>query len=195
MEFVVILIVIAILLISVISYFYIYHDLSGSHYANYISTLTLIGSIVLAIIFFYQYKVSNDQTQDIKTKELIKELQADQIDFEQLFMKYYPYLSRLYKEIYSDDSLQDYQFTNKQIVDRNFYEAHMCGIMFQIIENIYLHNIKDKQDYNGIDNPRNAAWIHKWKSWFKSSIVSKYWQNKKHYFGSDTQQFIETNLI
>lgn len=195
MDISVVLIILMLISILIASYFFVFYDLSSSHYANYISTLTLVGTIIAAIIFIYQYKQVNEQSSNDKTKKMTRQLQTDMIDFENTFMQHYLYLSRLYQQMYQDnDALRKSSHINlskDQMLERDYYEVHMCTIMFQIIENIYLSNLKDQDDLN---NPQNIAWINKWKSWFKSQIVREQWNYRKKFFGSDTQKFID-NII
>lgn len=190
-----VIIILFILMLS-ISYFYFFGDLSGSHYANYISTLALIGTLVVAISFIYQYKQANDTARSDKIREYTRELQAYWIDLEKIFMDKYPYLSRLYQQINQNNlplqTLTSDTFAENQINKIKFFEIHMCSIMFQIIENVYLENFQEPNDFN---DPINIAWINKWKSWFKSNIVREQWSQKKNFFSVNTQKFIDGYIL
>lgn len=188
-------IILTILAVIFISYLYLFDDLSGSHYENYISTLILIGTMVAAVVFIYQYKQANDESRSDQIREYVRELRTNLIDFEKLFMEKYPYLSRLYQQIYQNNvTLQGLSpnLTGDQIRERSSYETHMCAIMFQIIENVYLENFREIDSFN---NPINVAWINKWKSWFKSEIVREQWYYRKYFLSLDTQKFIEKNIL
>ena len=101
---IIILIIVTILGMGIISYFYIFGDLSGSHYGNYISTLTLTATLIGAIMLLYQYSQATQQTNMTTLNSTVQELQTDWINLEQQFMLNFPYLSRLYQQIYPDRS-------------------------------------------------------------------------------------------
>ena len=171
-----------------ISYFYKYGDLSGSHYANYINTLALVGTILAATAFIYQYTAANNLARSDKLREYIRELREYIIDFEKMFIDKYPSLSRLYQQIYSD--IPSHNFNNIS-EEANSYETHVCAIMFQIIENVYLENFQTPDSYQ---DAINIAWINKWKSWFKSDIVKEQWKYRRHFYTTNTQKFIDNQL-
>ena len=197
MNTMVILLISLLVALSIVTYLYMFHDLSGSHNANFISTLTLIGTMVGAIIFIYQYNQSKNAEAASRLNVTIAELQSDWIDLETMFITNYPYLNRLYDQIYPNNRILSESHatltTNEEIDKRDVFEVHMSTILFQIVENIYLQNIKSDQ-YRG-SNPQNLAWINKFVSWFKSPILREQWQFRKKFYGSDTQQFVDTVLL
>lgn len=194
MDLTIFMIGVMIFAVIIATYLYAFKDIGSKHYANYISTLTLIGTAIAAIIFIYQYEQAKKQERTDKKREVAQELQNYWVELEKMFMDHYPYLTRLYQQIYpSDTPLQgtSIMLSEEQMKTRKFFEIHMCTILFQTIENIYL------LDFKGGDftDSHNIAWINKWRSWFKSPIVREQWSYRKQYIGQDTQNFIENYLL
>jgi len=178
-----------------VTYLYFYKDISSSGYSNYIISLTFLATFFPLIILIYQYQENNSELEKQKSKDVIRQMEADTISFEMMFIKHYPYLARLYQQIYPSrhvGSISLPSLTPEQMKQRDFFEIHMCSIMFQYIENTLL----TFNGYNLIDDDHQfAEWVLNWRSWFQSDIVKTQWENVKQYYGENTQDFIEQNII
>jgi len=181
---------------TLVSYLYFYKNIGSSNYANYIHSLTFLATLFPLIIIIYEYQENNAELDKQKIQDIIRNMENDSITFENLFMNHYPYLARLYQQIYSDNYLANNlpipSLSADDIKKRNFYEMHVCSIMFQYIENTLLtrnaYQIK-------FDDPQFKEWVLNWKTWFQSVIVQEQWNSMKKYYGKDTQDFINYYIV
>ena len=167
------LIILTIISILIASYFYLYRDISSSNYANYVNTLVLIGTIIIVIILIHQFKKENESFDNKK-----EDVQNTYADIEKTFMQNYPYLERLYQQMYPDDEIKlNFNLSSEEeLRKRDAMENHMCNIIFYTIQNVIRN-----------DTNNNSSSHHNiWKSWFRSEILRKQWYLMKHNFDQDT---------
>jgi len=190
--------IVTIMIIAVIyvSYLYFYTDISSPGYANFMLTLTFLATFFPLIILVYQYQENNAELEKQKNQDIIRNLESDTVSFETLFITHYPYLARLYQQIYSSNQLISNlklpQLNENDAIRRDFYEVHMCSIMFQYIENTLLTFNAYKISF---DDPQFREWIFNWQNWFKSPIVYSQWQNMRNLYGTNTANFVEKYII
>jgi len=191
-------IILSVMLLSftLVSYLYFYKNIGSSNYANYIHSLTFLATLFPLIIIIYEYQENNAELDKQKIQDIIRNMENDSITFENLFMNHYPYLARLYQQIYSDNKLANDlplpSLSADDIKKRNFYETHVCSIMFQYIENTLLTRSAYQIKF---DDPQFKEWVLNWKTWFQSVIVQEQWNSMKRYYGKDTQDFINYYIV
>jgi len=184
-----------VLAIVFVSYLYFYADISSPNYANYVASLIFLATFFPLIILIYQYQENNNELEKEKSKDVVRNLENDSINLEMLFMTHYPYLAKLYQQIYHSDITSQLQLptlTPDETKRQKFYEMHVCSILFQYIENTLLTS----NAYNiSPDDPQSVEWILNWQTWFQSDIVRSAWTDIHKFYGKNTQDFIDEYIL
>jgi hypothetical protein len=151
-----------------------------------VSGFTSIISTCSIFILFFSFIDGVNSRKD-ESKKKIKESNNDNwMKLEHMFKEEYPYLTKLYREIYSaNKNIPQCHEYEKDISKSRMKEQHACQIMYQIIEDI----IDTKCDI-----PINQSWQNVFSSWSKSNIFKHNWKYSKHFYEPTTQKFVD-NLI
>lgn len=173
-------------------YFWKNSDIVNSmKFMNYWEMLSAIGVIAGFFAIYVEYTKSLEQTALEQQQLFTQQMQANWIDLEKYFVTSYPYLTRLYQQIYDKNPTimnPPLKWTPKEYHKMRMYEIHTCSILFQIIENIVAsssHLLQYEID----------EWIVAWRSWFKSPIVREQWKYMRSYYNIKTQGFIDSCLL
>jgi c-di-AMP phosphodiesterase-like protein len=136
---------------------------------NYITILSVIVAILSYIIQHKQHLKSEEE-------RYVKQVKSNWTDIEKMFMDNYPYLNRLYKQIYSYDdrlkNISDPLITEEVIVKEN----HMAVILIQVIDNLV----------------QSDTWDEVFKEWFKSPILREVWKSRKKFYNEETVKYIDS---
>jgi hypothetical protein len=171
---------------------YMKYNTGNLKYSNYIKTLPLVGILISLGGLIYQN--NNIEREDNLTisSQYLDHLGNDWFTLESTFLQYYPYSARLYKQMYPELPLSVVSMTSREDeIKRSYVEIHICSIIYQLIENIYII-VTEKRDWN---DPRSQEWLTVWKKWFSSPIVRENWKYMKQYYGSDVREIIDANIM
>lgn len=184
---------VAILLVLITTMFWCNFDLAGTtQMGNYWQMLSAMAVIMGVGAIIMQYIDSNHQREYEQQQTFISQTESHWIELEKYFAQNYPYLARLYQQIYSGNkTLRGLpKGLNKDEMEKVVaFEQHTASILFQIIENIYvfLSSPLGSSEYCG--------WLNVWKSWFKSPIVLQQWHQTRSFYNQQTQNFIDYCII
>jgi hypothetical protein len=157
-------------------------------FSHFCTTLSLLGIILGFTVLALDYcKVAEDKNTELQNIK-VKECQTNWIELEKLFIANYPYLDRLYGQIYpSHPDMKD--ITLKLSPDEwrkvRILEVHVCSILFQSIENICIY----------AEPTQMVELIKVWRSWFQSQIVRRQWSVMREFCTPSTQLWIDQHVM
>jgi len=106
------------------------------------------------------------------------------VNIEGMFRSEYPYLQKLYSEIYSSNpGIVVPELTKDQHLEATAKEQQACQILLQSIENIILTRT--------VSETHDSGWYNIFKSWLRSPTVREAWNNSKMFYNRQTGRFIE----
>jgi hypothetical protein len=118
---------------------------------------------------------------------------------------FFLYPLRMYKELYGDiPELQKIQdppefdptspkYDPKEDAKRIMYEISSALIIFGDIAGAYNSLNAISSDWK--DDPFLTVWVHRWESWFQSTLLRHYWNRLKTHYTPMTQKFIDDYII
>ncbi len=159
-------------------------------FMKYFNILSIFSTMAFIVSFMLSVQQNDKAAQrrvkdedDRKAAEFTVETEKNWIDLEKLFNDNYPYLSGLYKELYSDNlNLITPVLTNDQKIEASVKQQHVCNILFQIIENILSTN----KDLGGL----GWGWEKIFQSWSKSPTFQSNWNYSKAFYNPITEAYI-----
>jgi hypothetical protein len=157
-------------------------------FSNFCTTLSFLGIILGFTVMALDYCKDRDhmEKEDLNTK--VKECQTNWIELEKLFISQYPYLDRLYGQMYpSHPEMKDIKLklTDDEWRKVRVLEVHVCSILFQCIENICTYG----------DPDHLHEWVLVWKSWFQSKIVRRQWSVMRQFYTQSTQLWVDQHIM
>lgn len=158
-------------------------------YLSNFSVMTALIGFILSQINAIETRKSDEKSQFNKQQE------SGYVEIEKLFLKYYPELFPLYKEMnYANTWVQKFPIPkNIDPVKRAQYETNMFNIITQKIENI-LMEMNSIEEFQKL--PSYNEWLQTWQQWFKSPTMQTLWKiNRPHYFMPQTISFIDNYVI
>ena len=170
----------------------------GFNLDNKSRLMTYMSDLGMFVAFFGFILSQLEEIRQRQQEELAsfnQQQEAAFIEIEKLFMKYYPELFHLYKELNSQNkhlqSLPDP--TNIDPNKRAQFESNMFNIIIQRIENVFIA-------YNNYEefskSPWFEEWMQTWKHWFLSPTMQRLWAfNKNIFFDKRTVNFVDMYLI
>ncbi|MFY0630549.1 MAG: hypothetical protein JXR05_09220 [Flavobacteriaceae bacterium] len=140
---------------------------------------------ILSLIFEYRHKkkqvIINDKEKFLFGTEKYIELQKSILESD--------YLHELNLSFYFDGN----EFPEKDISLRKKKSSEIAfsGIIFQLIEDIYLlHDLEKEYDSN-----KAKGWMSLFRMWMSSSVILEKWNFMKKHFTPELIVFVETHLI
>jgi hypothetical protein len=155
---------------------------------EYATVITGVSVLLVLATFAYQY-IDGQQTDiDERERGRIALTSEAMVDVEKQFSSSYPYLERLYSQIYYPTSpTRDVDDTTK----REDLERHMTQILFRHMQSIF--------DFNGglstVWETTDPQSLSLFKRWFSSSIVREQWENTKDIYPDDLQVFVSKQVM
>ncbi len=177
-----------------IGFTYYYFWVSGTSivettkFSNFCTTLSFLGIILGFTVMAIDYCKTRDEVNTENTNTRVKECQTNWIELEKLFIAQYPYLDRLYSQMYpSHPEMKDVKLklTPEEWRKVRVLEVHVCSILFQSIENICTYG----------DPEHLEEWIRVWRSWFQSQIVRRQWSVMREFYTPSTQLWIDQHVM
>jgi hypothetical protein len=186
------IIFIFIFIIFVISYFTT--NLSNNKKLDkYISVLSILSTFTVVTSFIYTLKQAESNALKRAQEEdnnlsvsFIAETQRNWIEIEKYFNDSYPYLAKLYSEMYPNHVTDLPVLTGAEFVHDKISEYHACQILFQTIENLVLTN--------RVVSVNDWGWGKIFYSWSGSATFKKHWEYSKNFYNINTQEFIN-NIV
>ena len=159
---------------------------------NYWEMLSAIGIIIGVAAIATEYIENTNQREYDRQQTFIEQTETNWIELEKYFVQNYPYLARLYQQMYPENYTLKGLPPNLSKDDMRkviAVEQHTCSILFQIIENVYIFLSSQ------LGSNEYCGWLFVWKSWFKSSIIMEQWRLTKNYYSQQTKNFIDNCII
>lgn len=176
-----------IVMIILITYIYKDRDIDRIVLTEYFS---IIGGLSI-ISFLFTYIVTSYENYQQNRHSTIIKLQDDRLDaigyIDKLFIQEYPYLNRLYDELYPRNKVyipSDNEIDTKK---RNTLETFAINYIITYIEATYITNLAN----NYIQQYMNRQF----KMFFKSPMVREYWINNQNLFSSVFNNFVQHVLL
>lgn len=169
-----------------------YEFVGTDQMGNYWVMLEAWGVLMAAGAIAIESMDSNNQKELERQRAFIEQTENNWIELEKYFALNYPFLARLYQQIYSDNkTLKGLppNLTKDDMFKVVALEQHTCSILFQIIENVYIFLSSQ------LGTTEYCGWLNVWKSWFKSPIVREQWNLTKEYYNKQTQHFVDDCII
>ncbi len=164
-------------------------------FGNFFAVLSFIGIILGFIVLITEYFKYQDEQATDDQNQRVNESQLNWIELEKMFITHYPYLDRLYSQMYPNNpALKDIKFkwTPEEWQKVKILETHTCSILFQIIENVCMTSDWTPEHAN---QSHYNDWLKIWQSWFQSPIVRRQWNSMKTYYTPETQKCVNTHLL
>ncbi len=177
----------------IINYYYWQNEniVSTQKFNNFWAMLSSIGVVAGLIAIVHEYYKNGDEKKYEQRQLFVQQTESNWIELEKYFVSNYPYLTRLYQQMYKDNptiTLPPINFDKKDLHKAKMHEIHVCAILFQIIENV--------SSFRSYLLPAEFdTWIVTWKSWFRSDIVLEQWKYMKKFYNSYTQNLISWMII
>lgn len=178
------------LLIGLSIAYWFAHLWQDERLARFVSFLGAFSAI--AIILSFLFTLQNTEKEQERRKALVQDQENAKftqqtekywVDVERQFASSYPFLTTLYKEIYSDAQISTPQLTPDQLTEDKNKTWHMCSELLQIIENV----INTSQ----VNSSDSYGWTEVFISWLKSPTLQNVWNNSKTFFNPETRTFID----
>jgi hypothetical protein len=184
------------LLIVYTVFFKILHLDKNSQWLSYLESVYHFEVIVLILGLILNQIVVENEAKVTHVDRINSQQELGFIDIEKTFMKNFPELLPLYKELNQQNPLLQSSPIPQNIdpIKKNLLETNICNIIIQRIENIYLTilHIKGFAD----ESIEFAEWMETWRLWFLSPTLRRIWNlNKNLYFSASTRHFIDNQII
>jgi hypothetical protein len=157
---------------------------------SYIGVISSVGIVIVFASFIVNYEMGNTTAQ-ISNDTMFDTLTTEGwIDIEKMFNKEYPYLSRLYRQMYpSIPYIYEVPVDDEAL--RLNKETHACQIILREIENVFLGNGGLSTNWQ----TQQMSWLYSFQQWLSSDILRREWEGSKHLYRPDTRTFIDTVVI
>jgi len=180
----IIIIVVIIVILTFLSLYYWKHPETRGQIHDYLSTISGLGVLMVLVTFvissYYQdvqlTKLYNDGINHIRRR-----LYTDTLNS---YIKYYPYLNRLYSQLYPEQHIPVPTITD--IDKRDSLEILAMSELLQVVEEVV--NLNDHASWSeGIF----LSWFETFRSWFQSPLLQKFWTNNTKYYDPRVNAFIQ----
>ena len=158
-------------------------------FASDLGVMTALASFILSQLD------QIEQHEEEQINEFIQQQESGFIEVERQFLKCYPELFPLYKEMHIENPILQSLPDPPQIdaTKRIQYECNMFNIITQTIENILLLVVKHQEVQK---LPSYNEWLQTWQQWFRSPTLCRLWNiNRSYYFSPSTVQFIDKLIV
>ena len=145
-----------------------------SEYFEIFGGLSLIFLIITYIVNTYKSKKIQEDTLALRKRE--DELKSI-FSFDKLYIKYYPYLNRLYSQFHPNLHITEPKDINKE--KRDNIEIFTCTLFLDYLYNLYVENKTVLQ--------RIKSEVLRY---FKSPILLNVWKNESYVYPKDFRNFI-----
>jgi hypothetical protein len=185
--------IIILLFFGTVSYLWISNPklFESTKFTNFCTVMSILGIILSFIVLVSEYHKMKDQKKIHDVEVKTNETQLNWIELEKLFISNYPYLSRLYSQMYATNPNfrnLDLKYSAEDWQKIQFLETHVCSILFQVIENICAKSDENDKDVH------YHEWLPTWKSWFRSPIVQQQWNAMKPFYTPKAQACVNEHL-
>jgi len=150
-----------------------------SEYFEIFGGLSLIFLIITYIVNAYKSKKTQEATLVLTKRE--DELKSI-FSFDKLYIKYYPYLNRLYSQFHPNLHITEPKNINKE--KRDNIEIFACTLFLNYLNNLYVENKPVLQ--------RIKSEVLRY---FKSQILLRVWENESNAYPKDFNNFIHDVII
>jgi hypothetical protein len=184
------LVVAAVTIIVVVIITFIFILTRGhKHYVKYLHIISDIGIVIVFISFIYDYIESNKAEKNKYVNMFIQTTTDGWNNIEKMFLDYYPYLERLYYQMYP--SIPDIQVPKVDENERHVQEQHASHIILRAIQEVFIANGGLKTNW-----PKDQqSWLYSFKQWMSSSILREYWYAHEREYPSDMRVFMNTIVM
>lgn len=175
-----------IVLFAVLTALYWFTPLSSNEkFSKYISVLSVLSTLVVVASFIFSMQQSRKQQEEKERQEFMQDTNQYWVSIQGMFMKEYPYLQKLYSELYSSNpEIVVPPLTDEQKTEARAKEEQACQTLLQTIENIVLTR--------KVSETHEVGWYNIFKSWLKSPTLKNSWINSKSFYNTRTAEFIES---
>lgn len=187
-----IVIIVAVLVIStiLITLAYILSGKAGKTFlVEYATVITGVSVILVLASFAYQYIDGENDEKETRIRDRISLTSEAMIDIEREFNTNYPYLQRLYSQIYPSIPTVPVIIDNK--VREENIEIHMVQILLRHMQSIFSFNGGLQTVWEETD----PIWLKNFRMWFSSPIVRDIWERSRDLYPDDMNVFIEKQII
>ena len=184
-----------VLIVVVYSIFYWFLRMeTASRAIKFISDL----GVIIAIVGFILTQLNEiERREDENITNFNEQQETGFIEIERQFLKYYPELFPLYKEMHLENNILQSLQNPPQIdpIKKIQYECNIFNIITQRIENI----LSSAASLNFEEFRQSATyneWVKTWRQWFQSPTLRHLWSiNRSYYFAPVTMEFIDRVII
>ena len=180
----IIVIVVIILILSFVSLYYWKHPESRGQLHDYLSTISGLGVLMVLVTFVITSYYQDMQLTDSHNNGLNQIRRRLYSDIPYICIKYYPYLNRLYSQLYPDQHIPVPTITDTD--KRDSLEILAMSEILQVVEEVVMLNAHSSWS-EGIF----LAWITTFQSWFQSPLLRHYWANNTKYYDPQVNTFIQ----
>ena len=180
----IIVIVVIILILSFVSLYYWKHPESRGQIHDYLSTISGLGVLMVLVTFVITSYYQDVQLADLHNdgiNQIRRRLYSDTLN---TYIKYYPYLNRLYSQLYPEQHIPVPTITDTD--KRDSLEMLAMSELLQVVEEVVMLNAHSSWS-EGIF----SAWIATFQSWFQSPLLQHYWTNNAKYYDPQVDTFIQ----
>lgn len=185
---IIVIVVIVILIMATIVFWSVGQDAKGN-LKRYSVVITGVGIILVFLTFIYEAIFQEKEEKAIDRDNYLALTSSGWIGIEKDVYTNYPYLERLYSQIYPDIPIVVPQVSDP--IKQRDMEVHMCQILFQNLDNVFVSN-------GGLSiswETQQPEWLYTFRSWFTSEIVKEVWSRAKRLYSSEMILFIDKQII
>ena len=183
-------------LLIVISFSYLYWNASNDNIIKlntYLQVMTLAIFVVNVIISLENFKIQLEDRKRTMSSQYMTLAQLCMNEIHKLFFSN-PNLTRMYLQMYGNDSLELKKFNKKVKLDDNLEvikAEHLASSMiYKTMAEIYTSTIALNEYYND-----NIEWIILFRRWLKSKILRSHWTYFRNEHHPKFICFVENTLL
>jgi hypothetical protein len=181
-------VVIIVVIIAIISFFF-WKTKDDDKFRNYLAILSSLGIVLVFSTFILNYEQDNKKEKSDLTARFIELTSTDWNDIEKLFIDNYPYLERLYYQMYP--TIPGIAIPEADPKERERLEQHACRIILRAIEEVFIGNGGLTIDWQ----TQQMSWLYSFQQWLSSQILRETWERTKNSYSKDTITFIDTIVL